>query len=301
MFSSPPIFSSLNPLNASITEIKRDSFADKRSSPIFAASSRAQPSSLSGCSLQSTLILLKPFTPTSCSFPNEKLEKGGLLNRFISKENLDNSYKKYICKDIAGHRLVYPISYSSKMKFTIMGETIILSEKEFRESRITIKDNKFNQISDENLTRIKTEREIYGRKISVKSVKKYQDTKFNFPAKGIISSEYGVKRFINGSPRNPHLGLDIAAETGTSVVAPENGKVIFVGEFFYRGNLIIIDHGNGIISTYSHLNETFVSEGDNVLKNSKIGTVGSSGRVTGPHLHFEIILLGTKVNPMLFL
>ena len=238
---------------------------------------------------------------TPCSFPNEKLEKGGLLNRFISKENLDNSYKKYICKDIAGHRLVYPISYSSKMKFTIMGETIILSEKEFRESRITIKDNKFNQISNENLKRIRTEREIYGRKISVKSVKKYQDTKFNFPAKGIISSEYGVKRFINGSPRNPHLGLDIAAETGTSVVAPENGKVIFVGDFFYRGNLIIIDHGNGIISTYSHLNETFVSEGDNVLKNSKIGTVGSSGRVTGPHLHFEIILLGTKVNPMLFL
>ena len=180
-------------------------------------------------------------------------------------------------------------------------ETLILSEKEFRESRITIKDNKFNQISNENLTRIKTEREIYERKISVKSVKKYQDTKFNFPAKGIISSEYGVKRFINGSPRNPHLGLDIAAETGTSVVAPENGKVIFVGEFFYRGNLIIIDHGNGIVSTYSHLNETFVSEGDNVLKNSKIGTVGSSGRVTGPHLHFEIILLETKVNPKLFL
>ena len=80
---------------------------------------------------------------TPCSFPKETLEKGGLLNRFISKENLDDSYKKYICKDFAGHRLVYPISYSSKMKFTIMGETIILSEKEFRESRITIKDNKW--------------------------------------------------------------------------------------------------------------------------------------------------------------
>mgnify|MGYP003306809365 CR=1 FL=1 len=78
-------------------------------------------------------------------------------------------------------------------------------------------------------------------------------------------------------------------------------KNVFVGDFFYRGNLIIIDHGNGIISTYSHLNETFVSEGDKVVKNSKIGTVGSSGRVTGPHLHFEIILLGTKVNPILFL
>ena len=236
-----------------------------------------------------------------CSFPKEKLEKGGLLNRLINTENLDDSYKKYICKDFAGHRLVYPISYSSKMKFTILGETVFLSKKEFRESRIRINDNKFNQISKENLTRIKTEREIYRRKISSLSVKKYQDIKFNFPAKGIISSEYGVKRYINGSPRNPHLGLDIAAETGTSVVAPENGKVIFVGEFFYRGNLIIIDHGNGIISTYSHLDETFVSEGDNVLKNSKIASVGSSGRVTGPHLHFEVILLGTKVNPMLFL
>ena len=237
----------------------------------------------------------------SCSFPKETLEKGGLLNRLVNKENLDDSYKKYICKDIAGDRLIYPISYSSKMKFKIMGETIILSEKKFRESRITIKDNKFNLISKENLRRIKAERDVYKKKIASISEKKYQDIKFNFPTKGIISSEYGVKRYINGSPRNPHLGLDIAAETGTSVIAPENGKVIFVGEFFYRGNLIIIDHGNGVISTYSHLDETFVFEGDNVLKNSKIATVGSSGRVTGPHLHFEIILIGTKVNPMLFL
>ena len=235
----------------------------------------------------------------TCSFPKETLEKGGLLNRLISIENLDDSYKKYICKDFTGHRLIYPISYSSKMKFTIMGETIILSEKKFRESRITINDNKFNQISKENLERIKAEKEIYQKKISLISLKKYQNIKFNFPAEGIISSEYGVKRFINGSPRNPHLGLDIAAETGTSVVAPENGKVIFVGEFFYRGNLIIIDHGNGIITTYSHLNEIFVSEGDIVRKNFKIGTIGSSGRVTGPHLHFEIILFGTKINPML--
>ncbi len=237
----------------------------------------------------------------SCSFPKEKLEKGGLINRLIDENNLDNSYKKFICKDFYNYRLVYPISYSSKKKFRIMGETIILSEKEFRESRIRIEDNKFNQVSQENLLRINTERQIYNRKITSISSKKYKNFRFNFPAKGIISSEFGVKRYINGSPRNPHLGLDIAAKTGTAVVAPENGKVIFVGNFFYRGNLIIIDHGNGIISTYSHLYETFVSEGDNVIKNSKIATVGSSGRVTGPHLHFEIILLGTKVNPMLFL
>ena len=67
-----------------------------------------------------------------------------------------------------------------------------------------------------------------------------------------------------------------------------------------RGNLIIIDHGNGIISTYSHLHDIFVSVGEKVLKNKKIASVGSSGRVTGPHLHFEIIFLGTKINPILF-
>lgn len=249
----------------------------------------------------SSCVIHESTKEQSCLFPKEKLEKGGLINRLINKDNLEDSYEKFICRDFSNYRLVYPISYSSKKKFMIMGEDIILSKKEFRESRISIKDSKFNKVSKENLKRINSERDIYARKITSKSSKKYQNIRFNFPAKGIISSEYGVKRYINGSPRNPHLGIDIAAETGTSVIAPENGKVIFVGEFFYRGKLIIIDHGNGIISTYSHLNETLVSEGDKILKNSKIATVGSSGRVTGPHLHFEIILFGIKVNPMLFL
>ena len=182
-----------------------------------------------------------------------------------------------------------------------MGEKIKLSEKKFRESRIIIKEKKFNTISDNNLKRIKIEKKLFNEKILTKTQKKYKSAKFIYPAEGITSSEYGVKRFINNLPRNPHLGLDIAADTGTPVIAPEDGKVILIADFFYRGKLIIIDHGNGIISTYSHLNEILVSEGDLVSKNTRIATIGSSGRVTGPHLHFEIILFGTKVDPLLFL
>ena len=237
----------------------------------------------------------------SCLFPKEKLELGGLINRLVAKDNFEKSDNKFICEEHKNYRLVYPIPYNSKNEISIMGEKIVLSKKVFRESKIVIKDNKFNQISKENLKRIEDERKIFTNKIVTYTPKKYRNIKFNFPAKGIVSSEYGVKRFINGSPRNPHLGLDIAAETGTKIISPENGKVIFVGNFFYRGKIIIIDHGNGIISTYSHLDKIFVSEGDNVSKNMKIGTIGATGRVTGPHLHFEIIMFGTKIDPMLFL
>ena len=237
----------------------------------------------------------------SCTYPQEKLEKGGLINRTIDKDAIDDSFKKYICYEYPKYRLVYPIPYSANVDFSIMGEKIKLSEKNFRESRIIIKEKKFNKISENNLKRIKIERELFNEKILIRTQKKYRSTKFVYPAEGIISSEYGVKRFINNLPRNPHLGLDIAADKGTSVIAPENGEVILIADFFYRGKLIIIDHGNGIISTYSHLDEILVSEGDLVSKKSKIATIGSSGRVTGPHLHFEIILFGTKIDPLLFL
>ena len=237
---------------------------------------------------------------SSCLFPEEKLEHGGLINRIIKNTDIDESYKRYICYEEPNYRLVFPIPYNSKKEFSILEENISLIKKKFRESRIIIKDKKFNELSKSSLQRIKKEKEIFNNKIIKVSARKYSKAKFIYPVKGIISSEYGVKRFINGLPRNPHLGLDIAAGTGTKVVAPENGEVIYVGDFFYRGKLIIIDHGNGIISTYSHLHDIFVSVGEKVLKNKKIASVGSSGRVTGPHLHFEIIFLGTKINPILF-
>lgn len=141
----------------------------------------------------------------SCTYPQEKLEKGGLINRIIDKDAIEDSFKKYICYEYPKYRLIYPIPYSANVDFSIMGEKIKLSEKNFRESRIIIKEKKFNKISEDNLKRIKIERELFNEKILIRTQKKYRSTEFVYPAEGIVSSEYGVKRFINNLPRNPHL------------------------------------------------------------------------------------------------
>jgi murein DD-endopeptidase MepM/ murein hydrolase activator NlpD len=122
---------------------------------------------------------------------------------------------------------------------------------------------------------------------------------FNFikPVKGIISSQYGKRRYINDSPRSPHLALDIAAVLGTDVVAPEKGRVILIGNFFYAGKYMIIDHGHGLLTSYSHLSMIDVNENQFIEKGQKVGEVGSTGRVTGPHLHWTVYLNKIRINP----
>jgi murein DD-endopeptidase MepM/ murein hydrolase activator NlpD len=121
------------------------------------------------------------------------------------------------------------------------------------------------------------------------------------PLKGITSSEFGVRRFINGQPRNRHIGLDIAAAEGTPVKAPMKGKVILSGNFFYKGNVIYIDHGDGLVSSYSHLSNKAINLNQIVSKGEVVGYVGSTGRVTGPHLHWEVFFLGIPINPEIFI
>jgi murein DD-endopeptidase MepM/ murein hydrolase activator NlpD len=121
------------------------------------------------------------------------------------------------------------------------------------------------------------------------------------PLKGITSSEFGVRRFINGQPRNRHIGLDIAAAEGTPVKAPMKGKVILSGNFFYKGNVIYIDHGDGLVSSYSHLSNKAINLNQIVSRGEVVGYVGSTGRVTGPHLHWEVFFLGIPINPEIFI
>jgi murein DD-endopeptidase MepM/ murein hydrolase activator NlpD len=121
------------------------------------------------------------------------------------------------------------------------------------------------------------------------------------PSAGVISSEFGVKRFINNIPRNPHLGLDIAAPIGTPIYAAESGLIVLARDFFYRGKNILIDHGFSLKTSYSHLNRMVIQEGDMVKRGEIIGYMGESGRVTGSHLHFEVIFIGEKLNPVFFL
>lgn len=124
---------------------------------------------------------------------------------------------------------------------------------------------------------------------------------FGMPAAGPLSSNFGLKRVINGQPRSPHSGIDIAAPAGGPVTAPAPGRVLRVGDYFFTGHTVFVDHGQGLVTLYCHLSEVAVREGQVLDTGDAIGKVGSTGRATGPHLHWALSLNDARVDPRLFL
>jgi len=152
---------------------------------------------------------------------------------------------------------------------------------------------------EEVYKRIKKENNAIGEARAINSNLNYFKNKFIMPLDGIITGVYGSQRILNGKPKWPHYGIDIAAKQGTHIKSSGSGIVTMAeDDLYYTGGTIIMDHGHGISTIYSHLENVLVSVGDKINQGDIIGTVGSTGRSTGPHLDFRINWFQTRLDPM---
>jgi murein DD-endopeptidase MepM/ murein hydrolase activator NlpD len=176
----------------------------------------------------------------------------------------------------------------------------IVKPKTYKAQYLTIKNKRKVNPYEKDMSRILAEKK---RKKKAKQHWADKTVQFDFtlPLNGRISSIFGLRRFFNNQPRRPHSGLDIAAPEGTPIKASASGTVIESGDFFFSGNMVYLDHGQGLITLYAHMHTIKVKPGDKITKGQIIGTVGETGRVTGPHLHLAVIANQTLVDPLLFL
>ena len=172
----------------------------------------------------------------------------------------------------------------------------------YQEQRLKVAP-KHVDLSPEDQARFERERTHQQAVMATFSELDDQPSSFNMraPVAGPRSSSFGLRRVFNGQARNPHSGMDIAAATGTPVLAPLPGRVIDTGDYFFNGNTVWLDHGRGLLTMSCHLSAIGAQPGDAVGAGQAIGRVGATGRVTGPHLHFGVMLNRTMVDPALFL
>lgn len=193
-----------------------------------------------------------------------------------------------------------PIQYINLTKPTKANIPFHISEKFYTTQYLNIKDLSKVDPQPQDMIRINLETQKLAKIYSAYTDTNPFEVPYIAPIKGPISSLFGLNRFYNKQPRDPHSGLDIAAAQGVPVHAVNKGVVAETGDYFFTGNTVIIDHGMGVFSLYAHLSEIMVKPGEQVKQGQELGLVGMTGRVTGPHLHWTMVENQTLVEPLLF-
>ncbi len=261
-------------------------------------------------------ILLCLFSVTAFCFPKESRVPGGIalipLGKNIPEATFKFRNKPLIITRQKGQSIAvvglpldikpgeYSISGYIGDDKSLLRKYFTVKDKQYTTQYITIKDKR--KVTPEKRDYDRIARESKRKKKATADWNDNQpDLDFLTPVDGIITGSYGKRRVFNGQARKPHSGMDIAADKGVPVIAPSDAIVIESGDFFFSGNMIFLQHGQGLISLYAHLESIDVKVGQKVKKGQVIGSVGATGRVTGPHLHWSVGLNGSWVDPALFI
>lgn len=175
-----------------------------------------------------------------------------------------------------------------------------ITGKDFGEQALSLPTGMVD-FSRENLERVKSDADKLRTILDERFSERYWRESFVLPVEGRISTRFGVRRVLNGKPRSPHTGVDIAAAKGTPVAAANSGVVTMVDNHYLTGWTVVLDHGWGVSTIYAHLDSVSAREGQLVKRGQTLGTIGDTGRATGPHLHLGAFVRGTKVDPLLLI
>ncbi|UCZ83666.1 peptidoglycan DD-metalloendopeptidase family protein [Pseudomonas sp. L5B5] len=177
----------------------------------------------------------------------------------------------------------------------------VVGNKKYPEQHITLKNQRQVNPNPADLKRIDAELAEQLRAYRSFSPNTPSNLLLDKPVSGPLSSKFGVRRFFNGEERNPHSGLDFAVPAGTPIKTPAAGKVILIGNYFFNGNTVFVDHGQGFISMFCHMSKIDVQAGQSLTRGAVVGKVGSTGRATGPHMHWNVSLNDARVDPAIFI
>ena len=191
----------------------------------------------------------------------------------------------------------------SQQRITADGRQLAFAvvNKKYPEQHITLKNKRQVNPNPADLKRIENELAVQIKAYRTFSPSTPSNLLLDKPVNGPLSSKFGVRRFFNGEERNPHAGLDFAVPAGTPVKTPAAGKVILIGNYFFNGNTVFVDHGQGFISMFCHLSKIDTQVGQQLARGAVVGKVGSTGRATGPHMHWNVSLNDARVDPAIFI